>query len=395
MDKIVNYISYINSPDPFYLIDIDSIKKNSISFLTCWKKYFEVELYYSYKTNPLLPVVKAIHACGYGAEVVNEVEIDWALSAQSEPKLIFNGINKTESSLRKTLKSGSIIFLDSLYELKKLMPLLSKYKKHVQNIGLRLSVKNVNGKPSVFGLSILDAIHVIKVLKQNEINVTIIGFHPGSGLQTSDRHLQAIHEILPLIRELLKHNAKISLSLGGGYPSAHTFCLTNLVEIFSIWENFALAVSSLFQISNIDQNRLKILVEPGTALVEDCGYLVATIKQIKYVDKEPFLFVDIGTNLIPSVKTRFHDIIFLKISAKQNSYSIKGNLCYESDILFSQILGAEQVEVGEKIIITGVNSYDIPNSYLWCEREVPIYYIENAKLIFEQSPSRKNKMTMS
>ena len=114
--------------DSYYLLDINRFEKNYDNFLNAFQKnYAKTTIGYSYKTN-YTPVLGALinKKNGY-AEVVSYMEYELAIKIGVKPnKIIVNGPYKTKEELTTYLSNGSIVNLDSLYEVEILKQLISE-----------------------------------------------------------------------------------------------------------------------------------------------------------------------------------------------------------------------------------------------------------------------------
>ena len=105
--------------DSFYLLDYDRFAKNYDEFLKAFTKFYpKTILAYSYKTNYTPKLCKIINEKGGFAEVVSEMEYDLAIKIGVNPQnIIVNGPYKNKKILEKFLINGSIVNLDSYYEI--------------------------------------------------------------------------------------------------------------------------------------------------------------------------------------------------------------------------------------------------------------------------------------
>ena len=102
---------------------------------------------YSYKTNYLPILLKEISKLGGYAEVVSRIEYDLALKIGVDPKkIIFNGPLKSQDDIAVALKEGSIINLDSFYEIEMVKEYIVKNNSKYYKVGLRVNFDmNIDG----------------------------------------------------------------------------------------------------------------------------------------------------------------------------------------------------------------------------------------------------------
>ena len=106
--------------DSFYILDTNKFENNYVEFITSFKKkYANTHIGYSYKTNYIPKICSIINNKNEYAEVVSEMEYDLAIKIGVDPThIIVNGPYKTKSSLIKYFTQGSLVNIDSLYEIR-------------------------------------------------------------------------------------------------------------------------------------------------------------------------------------------------------------------------------------------------------------------------------------
>ena len=140
----INYIEVKDIAEkigtPFYLMHPDKYRKNISAFISAFhKRYSRIIAGYSMKTNFVPALCDIAKAMGCYAEVVSEMELDFAIKLGFK-NIIFNGPIKTESALLKAISYCAIINLDSEYE----VDYMCKYKTDNPatelKVGLRVNV---------------------------------------------------------------------------------------------------------------------------------------------------------------------------------------------------------------------------------------------------------------
>ena len=139
---------------PLYVIDKNRLEKNYFAFCNSFRKWYpRVEICYSYKTNPIPGVIKALHESGAGAEVVSPYELQLALTLDVPPeRIIYNGPGKTEEGLSIAVANNiKLINIDGQNEIETI-DRLARQNGRRQQVGVRV-VSSVGWK-SKFGFSI-------------------------------------------------------------------------------------------------------------------------------------------------------------------------------------------------------------------------------------------------
>jgi diaminopimelate decarboxylase len=91
---------------PLYVVNKQRLRKDYTRFVESFRAlYPRVELGYSYKTNPLPGVIRALHEAGALAEVISHFELWLALRLGVPPhRIIFNGPAKTPGALEDAIR---------------------------------------------------------------------------------------------------------------------------------------------------------------------------------------------------------------------------------------------------------------------------------------------------
>ena len=118
-----------------FIIDLDKFEHNIKSMFRAFNAHYpNVEIGYSYKTNYVPSVCSCAHANGCWAEVVSEMEVDFALHNLPESdlkKIIYNGPVKSFKSIKSVIEAGGIINIDhikDLTEIKKVLEFTTSIK---------------------------------------------------------------------------------------------------------------------------------------------------------------------------------------------------------------------------------------------------------------------------
>jgi diaminopimelate decarboxylase len=100
----------------------------------------DVEVFFSFKTNPIPDVLKSLIQLGAGAEVISEFELWLATKLGVEgKKIIVNGSVKSPMLLRQAVESDvALINVETVAELCSLQEITAQLGKTV-NVGLRIN----------------------------------------------------------------------------------------------------------------------------------------------------------------------------------------------------------------------------------------------------------------
>jgi len=139
--------------DSFYIFDLQRFESNYKELLECFRSiYARSNIAYSYKTNYIPKLCKRVNLLGGYAEVVSRMEYDLALNIGVPPqRIIFNGPLKLYEDIEYALLAGSIINLDSFYEISMVEAVARQFPARKFAVGIRCNFDVGTGNVSRFG----------------------------------------------------------------------------------------------------------------------------------------------------------------------------------------------------------------------------------------------------
>jgi diaminopimelate decarboxylase len=370
---------------PLHVVDRERLRKNYVDFLGIFRRHYpHVDVFYSYKTNPLPGVLHALHEFGAGAEVISHFELWLALKLGVLPdRVIFNGPAKTESALALAVsRDVGLINVDNIAEIDTIQRLASAADR-VQKVGVRV-ITSV-GWSAQFGLSIRDgsAWEAFKRAKScPNLDPCALHFHLGTGIKDIDIYLQAIREVLEFADDLhgkLHINIRI-FDFGGGFgvPTVRTFSSADMrlmkngfsprvmdVEAAPQLASYAALIAELF----LEYRKLKghedpvIIFEPGRAITSNAQTLLLRVLAVKPAREGKYnIILDGGQNVATPPTFEYHEILpASKMHETRNMfYDLFGPLCYPADVLCIH-KPMPQLDPGDVVAVMDAGAYFIPN----------------------------------
>ena len=366
---------------PLHVVDKNRLKKNYFSFYDSFRKWYpRIEICYSYKTNPIPGVIRALHEFGAGAEVVSPYELRLALTLGVPPeRIIYNGPGKTDEGLTIAVSNKiKLINIDGPSEIETI-DRLARQNGHKQQVGVRV-VTSVGWKRK-FGFSIESGEAFRAYQRLNELQNLVpcgLHFHLGTDITNINTYLRAIKETIDLSM-LLKRQLGITLryfDFGGGFyvPSIRVYSeldnkllkenlplrKTKLRSLLPLSE-YGRAITELFGSyypPDLD-DPVTIILEPGRAITSSSQSLL-----LKVLDTKPPLngitdvILDGGNNFALPLEWERHEIIHAtNMNAPADSYyKLFGPLCTPTDVLF-QVKRLPRLERGDILAIMDAGAY--------------------------------------
>lgn len=374
---------------PYYLMYGDVYLDNITSFKSAFtSRYPKIVVGYSFKTNYVPALCKIAKAAGCYAEVVSEMEYDLAKKIGFK-SVIFNGPIKRESVLRKALKEGTIINLDSLYEVDSIV----KYKDENPNedvaVGLRLNIDltDFDGVSKVqcglrvgrFGFTKEILADVIPLLKKHGIRIVSLHGHTSSSDRAVANYSLIVNQMLSLCREWQLDDIDY-FDVGGGFfgAAAKGIDLSNKPK-YSDYANIILDICLGNEwFCRVQPN---IVIEPGVSVVANVFSYVSRIYQTKEIAGQKFLSTD-GT--VFDVKPTLHNnnlphSFFTKDSADETYVAnLVGSTCMEKDVILSDVNVPNSIKEGDYVMINGVGAYTIVLTPTFINYVSPIISVNNS-----------------
>lgn len=353
---------------PLFVYSYQTLKEKYDSAYQAFStRYPKVQFAWSYKTNYLKAVCKSFHNLGSWAEVVSEFEYNLARSLGIEGShIVYNGPYKSRRSLMRAASEGAMINIDGYDEIPELENVATELGRPV-DFGVRVNM-SITGYSAWdrFGLNIDsgEAYHTIKrALAGKKLNLIGLHTHIGTFIFEPQFYREAVLKMIDLAK-LLKKEFGIRLryiDVGGGFASRSrlkgSYIPTD--QFVPDFDKFAEAICSPL-LDNFDQEELPLLLlETGRALIDEAGYLIATVVATRRLPSGiRSLVLDAGVNLL--FTSYWYDFEILPTSDKgmfTEVHSVYGPLCMQIDVI-GENLRVPYLEKGETVVIRPVGAYN-------------------------------------
>ncbi len=309
---------------PYIIFSKSQLEQNYKTLASALSQLFpNFKICYSIKTNSFSQVIQTLRQSGssFEAASLNELKL-----LTNNDFSVFNSPCKTPLEIRKAVQLSSIINIDSMSELKKIIKISKKLEIPIK-LGLRISFSD-----SKFGISPDKFSEAIEILKQNNLSLVCISSHPGtqSSLNEYKKYLSDMKNFLSSIPESVSNQLKF-INLGGGFPDKQQLKNLNLeIEYY------------LESISNTLNQFLKnktLIIEPGRYLVSNTFTLYTKVHYIKENFSKTYAILDAGINILPKIS--LSQFIIKKVQAENTkqknapstNYLLAGPLLFNNDII--------------------------------------------------------------
>lgn len=356
--------------ESYYLLDSNLFENNYNEFLAAFRAiYPNTHIGYSYKTNYIPTLCSIINNRNGYAEVVSEMEYDLAIKIGVLPeKIIVNGPYKNKQTIAKFLLNGSIVNLDSYYEVNFIEEIAKENSNSKLSLGIRCNFKINDSFISRFGIDVdnKEFYDIFERFKKFS-NVNIKGLHCHFPNRDLDSYVYRVDRILQLTDEIFITPPEY-INIGGGYfgkmPNSLEIQFKDKIPSYNEYaEVIATRINNFYK--GYENNiKPKLILEPGSALVANTMKFVVKVIEIKKVRSKSIAVVSGSKFNIGLLSSRVY--LPMKVysrstnNAKNNNYDsidISGYTCIESDYLFKNYCGP--LVVGDFIVFSNVGSYSI------------------------------------
>ena len=292
---------------------------------------------FAVKANPSLAILNTFAKLGAGFDIVSGGELARVLAAGGDAKkVVFSGVGKTRAEMRQALEASILCFnIESINELARLNDVAGEMGK-IAPISLRVN-PNVDAKThpyistglknNKFGVAFEDAIALYtQAAAMPNIAVHGVDCHIGSQITELSPFLDALDKVLGLVDTLAEKGIHIAhIDVGGGVG------ITYSDETPPDFKTYTQAI-----LQKLAGRDVKVLFEPGRALVGNAGVLLTTVEYLKPGETKNFAIVDAAMNdlMRPALYDAYHEIVAVTPRAgKTQVYEIVGPVCESGDFL--------------------------------------------------------------
>jgi diaminopimelate decarboxylase len=292
---------------------------------------------FAVKANSNIAILNLFASLGAGFDIVSGGELERVIYAGGDPqKIVFSGVGKTESEIVVALKANILCFnVESRSELIRIQEVAEKI-----NIRASISIRvnpdvdakthpyiSTGLKDNKFGVDFNQALSLyLDAKSMSYIDVKGIDCHIGSQITELKPFLDALDRVLSLVDQLKKNNIHLShIDIGGGIG----ICYQDESP-----PDFEIYIKEI--LNKIKDLNVKIIFEPGRALVGNAGVLLSKVEYLKQNDIKHFAIIDAAMNdlMRPTLYDAYHEIkLVCEHDAKPQSFDVVGPVCESGDFI--------------------------------------------------------------
>ncbi|MFH1036405.1 MAG: diaminopimelate decarboxylase [Pseudomonadota bacterium] len=298
----------------------------------------ETLICFAVKSNTSQAVMNLFASLGGGADIVSGGELYRALRAGVDPgRIVYSGVGKTKAEMEAALQAGILMFnLESVQELLVLdqvagsLGIKAPVSLRVNpDVDARTHPKITTGlAKNKFGLDVDLAFEQYQAMAGlNNLVIKGVSCHIGSQLTDVRPFADALERLAELISRLRQAGLELQvLDLGGGLG------ITYNDEEPPNPAQYAAALKD-----TVGRLGLKLVLEPGRALVGNAGLLLCQVLYTKQTPAKRFIIVDAAMNdlIRPSFYDSYHGIWPVSQKPGQDTViaDVVGPICETGDFL--------------------------------------------------------------
>lgn len=326
------------------------------------------DLAWSYKTNYLGAICKVFHQEGSLAEVVSGLEMRMALrNGVPGRQIIFNGPYKPDADLALAFEKEVRVHLDHLDDLAAAERVADRMG-IVPEVGLRVNISELpvpTWDRFGFNLESGRAIEAARrIIRGGRLDLRTVHCHIGTFIANPEAYRMAARALASFSLALERDTGTRidTIDLGGGFASHNTLYSQYLPgdEATPSLGEFIEAIATGFDEGMDGTEPPRLVLETGRALVDDAGWLIATVVGNKrLVDKRRAVILDAGVNILPTAWWYKHDIHPAQdVFGTAEPTVFFGPLCMNIDMVRDQIL-FQPLHTGDRVVIRHVGAYNV------------------------------------
>jgi len=342
--EVQQYAQLYNTP--LLILSLEQIKHN----YTLFKQHLPtVKIHYAIKSNSDNNIIKTLIDLDSHFDVASDGEIlDLISMGVSSDHIIYANPVKTPSGLSTAKLAGIYKFTyDSESEVYKLA-------REVPGSQVLLRIKMENSDALIdlnkkFGADVKEAISLLKLARNNNLNVVGLCFHVGSGSLNVEAYINALIVCRKIFDEAIKEGFNMQyLDIGGGFTS---FLNDQEVDIELIFKTLNIALIKYFP-------DIEIWAEPGRFICANASNLITSVIGTTIRNNKQWYFLDEGIyGTFSGVIFDYWNPQFITFKNQDKIYStLAGPSCDSMDIIVRDQL-MESLEIGDLILTPNCGAY--------------------------------------
>lgn len=359
-----------NLQTPCYIVNKESFSNNYFkirrAFERCWGT--KILMGYSVKTNHSEVLLNLAKENGMWAEVVSDDEYNWAKQCGYEPQeIIFNGPQKSAKLLVDSVRTGSIVNLDNMEDVRVLIHEVSQFQGATIRVGLRVNFDleaecpgetTAGDEVSRFGFCLENGELQEAIRELQSVSIIVSGLH--MHYSSKSRSVNIFQALARKAAEVVKENhleQQIEyIDIGGGFFMGEPGMANGRPEMMDYAEAITKELKKVLNPENV-----ALILEPGASLLATTvNYLTRVINE-RIIRGVHVLTVDgssLHVNPFMAHREPIYRILTKNIERKicRAKQIICGSTCMENDRL-AVVQEGDEITKGDYVYCACAGAY--------------------------------------
>ncbi|MEW2549690.1 alanine racemase [Streptomyces sp. NPDC047002] len=367
----------------------------------------EVDVFYSYKTNPVVELLRRLSGLGVGAEVVSPYELWLARRLGVEPsRIVYNGPGKTPAFARTLVDSDLLVtHLNHREEIGVLARAAAERGRRTA-VGIRVATSDSwSGK---FGVPIAGGRALAayeEALACASLRVVGVHAHRGTAIEDADTLVRFVREVLEFCDTL---HARLGLDvelldLGGSLAAPTVLPLDastlpvgeQVAGRLSVEEYLGVLVGEVeAHFGRAGRPAPRVLLEPGRAMTADTQLLLCRVASLNAAGPGPaHAILDAGENIAHILHREYHEIFHTGRWGQGPAlpYVLDGPTCSPMDRLRDAV-ELPLLRVGDTLAVMDAGAYLVPFSNSFCFPQPGIVLLDGGRETLIRRPETYEDM---
>lgn len=347
---------------PLYVYDLAEIGRRYRSFTNAFS-YQPVDFHYAIVCNKNPAIVRRLMELGAGVHANTPGDAFAALHAGvPSNRIVYSGTNLTRGDFTFLRTRGIALNLDSLDQVRDIASVAAGSR-----VGLRVLIDDQE-KRNRIGIDPAELDQALAVAAAGRVSVVGVHMYAGTNTMRPSRHLECLDRLLEVAERV---PALEYVNLGGGYGVGYREHEADLNINF-----VAAKVSSrMAALARRRGRRIRLVVEPGRALVASSGTLLVTVVSVKERGGRRYVGVDstVGNIVVPSIYHGYHRIEALSARddhSLDTPTDVCGNTTHSADFLARDVR-LPSLQRGDVLALRDVGAYAYAMSSHFLNRPRP------------------------
>lgn len=358
---------------PLYLYDQQTMDMAAVAYRQALAAHYPGAGGVTYAGKAFLCIAAAqwVQCQGLLLDCTGAGEIHVAVAAGvPRAQILVHGVNKSPVDLAAAVRHASIIVVDNLTELGRLIPLLQQATAR-PDLWLRVrpgvavdthAYRQTGQADSKFGMGLAEASQAVALCQQAELAVTGIHFHQGSHFHDPEPIAPALETVLDLLVALRARHGWTPqvLSPGGGWGVAYHEDDLPHPAIAAYVAFIAHHLTEGCKARDLPLPRLQL--EPGRSLVAQAGVALYRVGAVKTTAARRWLMIDGGLadNPRPALYEARYSALPIQEPLRPNAGPtwFAGPFCESGDVLI-EALPMPTIAAGELVAVPISGAYQV------------------------------------